>query len=254
MLVLVMFMENRFIYFPEKKWDAVPKDYGLTAEDISLVTRDSEKLHAWFIKADPEEAVLLFFHGNAGNVSHRLDKIAPLVRSGISVFLLEYRGYGKSTGKPTEEGLYLDAEASYQELVSNQNVDPSRLFLFGESIGGAVAIQSATQHQYAGIILEATFTSVKDMASTIIPLLPIHMILKSKYDSIAKIDKINTPLLFIQGDRDEIVPYRLGQKLFKAAKEPKAFYSIPGAHHNDTYVRGGQHYYDRILEFIKTPK
>jgi len=246
-----MWRENSFIYFPEKKFDELPRDYGLNAEEVSVLTKDSETLHAWFVKADPEESVLLFFHGNAGNISHRLEKIAPLVQRGISVFLLDYRGYGKSSGEPSEEGLYYDGEASYQKLITEKNVDPSRLFLFGESIGGAVAVQIATQHRCAGVILEATLSSVKDMASTIMPLLPIHLVLKSRFDSLSKIATINTPLLFMHGTEDEIVPYTQGQKLFDAAIEPKEFYSIQGAHHNDTYVLGGEAYYDKILDFIK---
>ena len=249
--LVIMWREDDFIYYPEREWAVRPEHYGLAAQDLYVQTQDLENLHAWFIRAPSEKAALLFFHGNAGNISHRIGKISPLIAAGASVLLLDYRGYGKSSGHPSEEGLYRDAEAAYQELTVRQKIEPSKIFLFGESIGGAVAIDLAAQHPCAGVILEGTFSSVKDMAAILMPFLPMHFILKSKYDSISKIVGIKSPLLFIHGTDDEIVPYSQGQKLFAAATSPKEFYSIPGAGHNDTYVRAGKTYFEKIIRFIE---
>jgi fermentation-respiration switch protein FrsA (DUF1100 family) len=242
-------MENRMVFFPIKYpqgyWN--PQSFGLEIEDCYFETADGLKLHGWLLKSDQPIATLLWCHGNAGNISDRLDNLAKLAKLPINTFIFDYRGYGRSEGTPSEKGIYLDAETALDYLTGRPDIDRGKVILFGRSLGGAVAVKLATERQNAGLILESTFTSAKDMAKSMFGFLPVHLITKSDFNSENLIRSLQIPVLVLHGSRDRTIPYDLGRKLFDAANEPKRFYEIVGADHNDTYLVGGQPYFAELL-------
>jgi fermentation-respiration switch protein FrsA (DUF1100 family) len=247
-------IENYFVFAPQKVLDYSPSDYGLVWKDVMLPTPDGQVLHGWFFSVAQKEPVILFYHGNAGNISHRLDYIKLLTRIGFNVFIFDYRGYGKSSGKPSEEGLYIDALSAYDYLVNDECIKPEDIILLGRSLGGAAAIETATERDARLLVVESSFLSTRHMArhmgvfSLISPLLPAN------YNNIEKIKKISIPKLIIHGESDRIIPFSMGEKLFEEAGEPKYFYPIKGAGHNDTYLVGGQQYMDTLGKFIRDSK
>ena len=245
-----MVIERNFIFFPEKAIAATPGSLGLDFEDVYFTTIDDVRLHGWFVPGE-SEVTWLWFHGNAGNISHRLDNLDILRdRLGVSVFLFDYRGYGRSEGQVSEEGTYLDAEAALAYLRSRQDVDQGKIAFFGRSLGCAVAVDLASRRRPYALILESPFTSISDMAQRTVPLIPIGALLRTKFDSLSKIDGISAPLLILHGDRDEVVPIELGRQLYEAANEPKKFYTIPNAGHNNTYMLGGEEYFAVLRRFL----
>lgn len=252
------YFEQKMIYFPLKfpdgYWDT--SQFPGKIEDCAFQAADGIRLHGWFAHASNPKSkpvpTLLFFHGNAGNLSHRITNIAYLIQIGVNVFIFDYRGYGKSEGKPDEQGLYTDAVAAYQYLVSREDVAKNHIVFFGRSLGGAVAVELATRKPCDKLILEATFTSIKDMTQGMFAGFPVHYLVHSKFDVLSKIKAMHVPLLLIHGNRDTIVPFAQGKRLFAAANKPKWFYEIEGADHNDTYEVGGDAYFDRLLRFIHT--
>lgn len=246
-----MIFEEKFIFFPSSYPDGFydPEGSILKAEDHWFAAEDGTKLHSWFVRHDKAIGTLLLFHGNAGNLSHRAEVIRRHRQSGFNVFIFDYRGYGRSEGTPTETGVYNDGRAAYDYLIKVPGVDSTRLILFGTSLGGAVAVDVALHRKPAAMILESTFSSARDVAKVAYPFLPIRFILRSELDSESKIRSISVPLLFLHGVRDSIIPIGLGRKLFQAANEPKTFYEIELADHNDTYFVGGREYQERIRSF-----
>jgi fermentation-respiration switch protein FrsA (DUF1100 family) len=238
---------SRFIYYPEPDWVVTPERLGLNAEEVQLAPEPGLQLHAWFFPHPAPLATLLFCHGNAGNVSHRLENVYYLVKTGFQVLLFDYRGYGHSTGQPSEAGLYRDASAAWEHLIGRPDTSGAHRLIFGRSLGGAVAIELATHVEADGLIIESTFTSIHTLARLVFPL-PLPE-LPVKYDSLAKIRRIAMPLLAIHGDRDELIPFADGRALFEAAPQPKAWFPIAGAGHNDTYLCGGQAYFRRLAAF-----
>lgn len=255
---------NRFIYYPEQEWWTTPARLGLEAEEVHLTPEPGVGLHAWFfpypqrLERDaaglrtiglPSRplATLLFCHGNAGNASHRLENVYYLVQTGFQVLLFDYRGFGHSSGQPSEEGLYRDAVSAWTHLVERPGAEGVPRIIFGRSLGGAVAVELATRVAADGLILESTFTSIRTLARLMfpppLPELPVH------YDSLSKIGRIRMPLLAIHGQKDELIPYSDGQKLFDAAPEPKTWFPLAGAGHNDTYRVGGAAYFRRLATF-----
>ncbi len=253
-LVIIMIFEEQMIYFPSKYPDGYwnPEAYGVNAEDCFFTTEDGVRLHGWFVGGDSIPVTLLWFHGNAGNITHRLENIRLLHELGISVFIIDYRGYGKSEGNPDEEGIYRDAVAAYDYLVSRKDVHSDSIVFFGRSLGTAVAIDLALKRKARGLILESAFTNAKDMASEMFPLPVVQYVVRSKFNSLEKIRQIHAPLLTIHGNRDSIVPIELGRRLFEAANDPKSFYEIEGADHNDTYIVGGKPYFSAISKFLES--
>ncbi|MEO8501999.1 MAG: alpha/beta hydrolase [Vicinamibacteria bacterium] len=250
--LFLMLSEKRLIYYPEATVDVTPKALGLPFEEVSLDVEPGVKLHGWFIKAakEPSTATILFSHGNAGNIADRIDRVRSFRDLGADFLLYDYRGYGRSTGDPDEEGTYHDGRAAYDYLVKTRGIDPARLILMGESLGCAISTQLAMERKAAGLILEAPFASVPRMASAIYPFLPVSFFVRTRYDNAAKIPQLKMPLLVIQGSRDEVIPVAQGRMVFDAAPEPKQFLSIEGAHHNDVYVIGGEGYRRVLAEFI----
>lgn len=250
--IITMIFENRFIFFPDK----YPVGFYNTSSripnliDCWIVTEDSIKIHGWFAPTDSAIATLVIAHGNAGNISHRIDIIYTLQKIGFNVMMFDYRGYGRSEGSPDEEGIYKDGRAAFDYALKLPEVNPQRVIFWGTSLGGAVAVDVAMHRKVCALILESTFTSAKDMAKIHYPFLPTRFIMRSEFNSKDKLPKIKVPLLMIHGKEDEIVPIVLGKELFAAANEPKEFYEINKAGHNDTYLIGGKEYFIRIRNFI----
>ncbi|MBD3307502.1 alpha/beta fold hydrolase [candidate division KSB3 bacterium] len=255
-VVGVRYLERKMIYFPipfpEGYWDT--SDFPGQLEECTFQTDDGLTLHGWLARTPArgteQPPTLLFLHGNAGNLTHRRSNVAALLEFGVDVFIFDYRGYGKSEGTPDEQGLYADALAAYEYLLSHDDVDPQRLVVFGRSLGGAVAVELAMRRPCAKLIVESTFTSIKDMTQEMFGGLPIHYLVRTKFDSLSKIGQVDVPLLVIHGSRDTIVPVEHGRRLFAAANQPKWWYEIAGADHNDTYEVGGRTYFERVSEFI----
>lgn len=245
-------MERGFIFFPDKTIFETPAEIGLAFEDLYLLTSDGVKINGWFVPYPGAQVTLLWFHGNAGNLSNRVDQLRYLHQAlKVHILMIDYREYGRSEGQVTEEGTYRDALTSYDYLLTRSDLDPARIVVFGQSLGAAVAVELAVQRRVVGLILEAPFTSVQDMARAAMPYLPIGPLLSTRYDSLSKIHRVEIPLLIMHGDRDEIVPYSQGRRIFEAAREPKTFYTISGAGHNDTYEVGGRAYFEAIARFIE---
>ena len=243
-------LENKLIFYPDRGFDDSPSNWNLSYRDVLLRTKDGEKLHCWFFPLAGEPPVLLFCHGNAGNISHRIENAEHLVKRGISVFLLSYRGYGKSTGRPSEKGIYLDGLAAYDYLTESEKIPPNRIALFGRSLGGAVALEVALQRGVKCIIIESAFTSLRDMSKTIFPWSLFSPFIPNHYNNGSKIATLSVPKLIVHGKNDEIVPFWIGEKLFTLAKDKKKFLAIEGAGHNDTYIVGGSTYFNEVVSFI----
>ncbi len=248
MFFYIRYFEKRNLYFPLRTIEATPKDVGLDYEDVSFTTKDGVQLSGWFIPAKTPRATLIFCHGNAGNISHRLEKIKIFNNLNLEVLIFDYRGYGMSKGTPSENGLYLDAEIVYDYLINVKKTPPQKIIVFGESLGSAVAVDLSYKHDLAGVIVEGGFTSVKDMAKKILPFIPTF-IYASKFDSLEKIKNIKSPKLIFHSVDDEIVPFELGEKLFHAAAKPKEFVKIQGGH-NDTFFISQEVVVKKIDSFI----
>ena len=224
--------EAKTIYYPTRPWEGTPADFGMPYEDLTLRSADETKLNAWYLPKAGSDCTVLFLHGNAGNISNRLPDLAFFHKLNLSTMILEYRGYGKSEGKPSEKGLYQDARAAFDYLILRKNMDPHTIVLFGESLGGAVAIELASRVSVMALICEGSFSSLHDMGKTYFPYLPMRWLLTQKYDSLSKVAKIHGPKFFIHSRNDEIVPFALGKKLFDAATAPKEFIVRSGGHND----------------------
>jgi uncharacterized protein len=246
-------LERMLIYFPSRQIEADPSAYGLEFEDVWLKTEDGIRIHGWHVPNRTSGRTILVFHGNAGNISHRVSWIRLLHELPAAVLIIDYRGYGKSEGEPFEEGLYRDARAAWNWLDARQasGLDQS-LVLLGESLGGAVAVNLAARAPCAGLILQSTFSSAQDMSHLFFPLGLLRPLAGVRFDSLEGIKKVAAPKLVIHGNADEIVPFELGRKLFDAAPQPKDFYEVPGAHHNDLVVIAGRGYFEKLRDFLKS--
>ncbi len=249
--IALMLFEDKFIYFPEKyekgAYDQASSIPNL--RDCWVTSKDGVKLHGWFAPAESAKATLVISHGNGGNISHRYLLMRSLLRHKLNVLMYDYRGYGRSEGTPSEEGIYKDGRAFFDYAATLPEVNPKRIILWGTSLGGAVATEVAAQCPAAGLILESTFSSGKDVARILYPFLPVGLFMQSKFNSIDKIKTLHLPVLVMHGSHDEILPIALGRRLFAAANDPKEFYEIAGAGHNDTFFVGGEEYFDRIDRF-----
>jgi len=237
----LFFYQPNLLYFPDmpnREIEATPGDIGLDFEPLTLATRDDEQLDAWFIPAEPARGVLLFCHGNAGNISHRLESIRLFHELGLSVLIFDYRGYGQSSGKPTEKGTYRDADAAWRYLVEQRGIPAEHIILFGRSLGASIAADLATRQSAAGVILESAFTSVPDVAAQLYPWLPVRWLSRYQYDTRRKLADIHSPVLIVHSRDDEIISYSNGERLFEAANEPKQFLQLRGGHNDGFFVSG----------------
>jgi pimeloyl-ACP methyl ester carboxylesterase len=266
----VMLFEDRFIYFPsrypEGMWDvaslrALPGENSPKIEDVWMTTADGVRIHGWYCSPQANVGVqtstsstgmtLLWFHGNAGNLSHRYGVLRELIKLPVAVFIIDYRGYGRSEGSPSEQGLYWDARAAWNHLTNERRIPSNQIVIFGDSLGAAVAIDLAAEVEAAGLIVQSGFTSIADMAAEVLPFVP-GFIIRTKMDSLSKIPRVNCPKLFIHSPVDEMVPYQMGRRLFDAAREPKWFYEVANASHNEMERIGGRAYFDAIGNFVRS--
>lgn len=225
----VRYIERNSLYFPMRELTVTPEIVGIKYEDIYFKTSDNKKLNGWFIPNDNPRFTVIFAHGNAGNIGHRVEKIKLLCDIGVSVFIFDYRGYGRSEGRASEKGFYMDIEAAYGYIVKTRKISEDSVILYGESIGGGPVINLATKARVRGLITEEAFSSVRDMAKFAYPVLPAF-IFSSKFDSLSRIKEVECAKLIIHSVDDEIVPFSLGEKLYAAAKPPKKFLKIRGSH------------------------
>jgi fermentation-respiration switch protein FrsA (DUF1100 family) len=259
MILLMALFERSLIFFPTRYpdglWDteAAARKSGCVIEDHFFAAEDGTKLHGWMcrrIESPANQPVLLFFHGNAGNLSHRADLLIEFAtRTPAAVFVVGYRGYGRSEGRPSEAGLYKDARAAWRHLTDDNGIWADRIIIFGKSLGGGVAVDLALEAPAAGLIVESSFTSIPDMAGAHYPFVPKFMV-RTQMNSLVKIEFISMPKLFIHSKQDRVVPYRLGRRLYEAAPEPKRFYEVVGAGHNETWLVGGEAYFNALADFV----
>lgn len=245
----VKYIENRVIFYPMKDIEFTPERAGLAFEDVYLTAKDGIKINAWFIPKDQARYTILFCHGNAGNIGHRLEKIMLLHKLHLNVFIIDYRGYGRSQGRPSERGLYLDAQAAYDYLVNQRQIRPEEIILFGESLGCAAVIDLGARSRIGGLIVEGAFTRGRDMAKRIYPFLPAFLF-SDNFNNLAKIRKIKAPKLFIHSKNDEIVPFDLARRLYQATSPPKQFAELIGGH-NSVFSDSQEKYTSAIASFIE---
>ena len=248
-LLLLMIFEESLIFFPSP-YNQGPEwsPSGLNFEDVFFESEDGTRLHAWYCPAENPRAVVLFAHGNAGNLSGRAWFAGFMQREmNCSIMLFDYRGYGRSEGSPNEEGVLADGRAARRELAKLAGVTEEQIVLMGRSLGGSVAIDLAAHKPARALIVESTFTSVPDVAAVHYPMFPVRLIMRTQLNSIDKIDKHKGPLLHSHGDADEVIPYHLGEQLHEAANQPKQFFRISGGTHNDP---NPPEYYQALDRFL----
>lgn len=236
---------------PGRELVASPQAIGLRYEDVWLTSDDGVRLHGWYLPAGDARATLLFLHGNAGNISHRLDSLRLFNRLGLSVLILDYRGYGRSDGAPSEEGLLRDARAAWDHLVDARGETPDRIVVFGRSMGAAVAAALAAQRQPGALILESGFTSVPDLAAELYWWAPVRWLARLRFPTRDALAAVRAPVLIVHSVDDDIVPFGHGEALYAAANEPKAMLRMRGDH-NRGFLLTGQAYVDGLAAFLDT--
>lgn len=262
-VITMVIFEDAMIFFPDQDpsgfWDveAVSNGTGTAIEECFFPTSDGERLNGWWCRPETPDAstsattemVLLWFHGNAGNLSQRAGLMLDLAAIPAQVFIIDYRGYGRSTGRPNEKGLYRDARAAWRYLTEDRRIGADRIVILGKSLGGAAAVDLATEVEPAGLIVESSFTSIPEMAAHHYPFIPRWMV-RTKMDTLAKIGRVGCPILVIHSPADEVVPYAHGERLFQAAEGDKRFLEVPGAGHNELWLVGGSDYFGALREFL----
>lgn len=253
LLAVILFLfQSKMVYFPTSRLEIYPDAAGLDYQQIQFQAADGVELSAWFVPAEehePRRPVVLLCHGNGGNISHRVDTLMLLHRLGFSTFIFDYRGYGQSKGSPSEAGTYLDAEAAWKYLTETKNFLPGEIILMGRSLGGAVAANLAVGKNPRALILESSFTSIPDIASHYYPYFPVRLLSRFKYNTVDYVKQVSCPVLVIHSPADDIVPYKLGQKLFQAAPQPKQFLKITGDH-NHGFLNSGPTYTTPLKTFL----
>jgi fermentation-respiration switch protein FrsA (DUF1100 family) len=260
--LVVYLAQVKLVFFPGPPPSRTPADAGLAFDAWTIATSDGERLDAWLVRApgaapgvssgvSPRGAArgaLLFCHGNAGTIENRLDRAQAFARMGLDVLLFDYRGYGRSSGKPTEDGVYLDADSAYDALVA-AGFGPERIVAYGESLGGAVAIDIAARRKVAALIVEDSFTSLADMAAELYRWLPARLLARIRFDSIAKVSRVNAPILVVHSPADGLVPFEHGKRLFEAAREPKTLLVTSGGHGEGGFLRRAE-WIDSVNAFL----
>ncbi|MDH2916344.1 MAG: alpha/beta hydrolase [Gallionella sp.] len=249
--LLLFFFQSRLVFYPQvdREVFVTPAQIGLPFEELHLKTADGVVLHGWYVAADKSRGTVLFAHGNAGNISHRLDYLAMFHRLGYDTLIFDYRGYGNSEGQPDEQGTYLDAEAAWQFLAQQKHVPACRIVLFGESLGGAVAAQLATRHRPAALVIASSFTSVPDLGQQLYPYLPVRLISRIRYDTQVYLQQVSSPVMIAHSPQDEIIPFTHGQALFAAARPPKEFLELTGGH-NDGFIFMREDWVKALADFL----
>ena len=251
LVVLVYFMQGRMLYLadvPGRTLTMTPTDVGMDYQDVSIETTDGVTLHGWFI-AGRTPRVLLFFHGNAGNISHRLDSIGQFRDLGLSVFIIDYRGYGQSEGRTTEKGIYRDADAAWRYLTEGRGIVASDIVIFGRSLGASVASRLASKNQPLALIVESSFTSIPDIAQDLYPWLPARWLSRLSHATRDYVRDVRCPILVIHSRDDEIIPYHHGEAIFASANEPRTLLTIRGTH-NDAFLLDERAYTEGLRTFL----
>lgn len=252
-VVLAWAMQDRLLYLrgvPTRELEATPADRGWSYETVSLRTEDGVDLHAWWLPVADARASLIFFHGNAGNISHRLESLAQFRELGLSVLILDYRGYGQSEGRPSEDGLRLDARAAWDHVRRVRDVSAERIVLFGRSLGSAVASELAREHPPGALMLESPFRSVPAMAQAAYPFLPARWLTRMDYANEDYVREVAAPTLVVHSRDDEIIPYEQGRAVFEAAAGPKAMLTLSGGH-NTAFLESRARYIEGLDRFLR---
>lgn len=247
--LLLYLKQSRFIYYPSKIVSVSPADIRLPFEDLRLLTSDGVSIAAWYVPAENTGKTVLFFHGNGGNMGGRIDLVQAMHEMGLNVLIIDYRGYGNSEGRPSEEGTYLDADAAWQYLTGKLGVPGSDIVIYGRSLGGAVACWLAAEKAPAALVLESTFTSIPDMAAGQYPFLPVRLFCRFGYTTTDNVQNVRCPVLISHGRDDRVVPYEHGRKILDAANAPKQFVELTEGH-NVCSLAVDWDYRDAFEEFI----
>lgn len=248
---LIFFVQPKLVYYPEigRGIAETPHSSGLIYESVEVETADGERLHGWFVPAPDAKATVLFFHGNAGNISHRIGYLSMFYRLGYNTFIFDYRGYGESSGKPTEQGTYRDAVAAWQYITEKKAIPPADVVLFGESLGGAIASWLAAREIPGVLVLVSAFTSVPDMGAQLYPYLPIRRLSRFEYNTLEHLKDVTCPVFVAHSPQDEIVPFAQGRAIYEAARNPKQFLELQGGH-NDGFIYVREDWTNALGKFI----
>jgi len=250
---LVYVMQGRLLYLPNmpgRELQATPADVGLRYEDVRLTASDGVALHGWFVPAAGDaRGTLLFFHGNAGNISHRLESVRQFHDLGLDVLIVDYRGYGQSEGKPSEQGTYRDAEAAWQHLTHERAVAPSRIVVFGRSVGGSVAAWLAANREPGALIVESSFSSLPALAAELYWFLPVRWLSRFRYPTADYVAAADCPVLVVHSRDDDIIPFHHGREIYEAAGEPREFLELSGPH-NGAHVLSEERYLEGLDRFL----
>ncbi len=232
------FAQRGMVFYPTRTIEITPADINITYDDVYIPVNNGERIHAWYVPPRdlaPDAPVVIFSHGNAGNISHRLETLDFLVRLGAGVLLFDYRGYGRSDGTPGEDEAYADIAACYDWLTAQHRIDPARIVLFGRSLGGAVAADLAVKRPCRGLIVESSFTSLAAIGSKMFPVFPVRWLLKYDFDTVGKIGRVTCPVLVTHSPVDEMIPFAMGRELYEAARPPKRLVELIGDHNGRAY-------------------
>lgn len=251
--VYLYFNQSKYVYFPTSDIAATPSDAGLFYEDIMLKTSDGINISGWYIPAENQRGTILFFHGNGGNISHRIEFIEMFYELNLSTFIIDYRGYGKSEGKPSEEGTYLDAEAAWDYVVDEKKINPSRIIIYGRSLGAPIGTRLAEKHKPATLILDSTFTSIKDISARLYPFLPVKRFFKFEYNTIEYLKEADCPVLIIHSRDDSYIPFSHAERLFEVVDNKKELVETFGDH-NTNFIVSREDYKNSIDFFINRVK
>ena len=251
LIAVVYFLQDRMLYLPNvpgRTLAMTPIDVGMDYQDVSIETADAVTLHGWFIVGRSSE-VLLFFHGNAGNISHRLDSIRQFRNLGLSVLIIDDRGYGQSGGRTTERGIYHDADAAWRYLTEDRGISAGDIVIFGRSLGASAASWLAAKHQPLALIVESSFTSIPDIAQELYPWLPARWLSRLSHATRDYVRDVRCPVLVVHSRDDEIIPLHHGEAIFASAHEPKTLLALRGTH-NDAFLRDERAYIEGIRTFL----
>ncbi len=232
LLASLYWNQASLIYLPSPVIEATPERIGLDYQEVVLRSGDGVSVHGWYLGHEHPRATLLFLHGNAGNIGHRLDTLALFHQLGLAVFIIDYRGYGESGGTPSETGIYRDAEAAWRYLTGARNLDPSQVILFGRSFGGAIAAYLASRHPHKALVLESTFTSLPEVAADHFPWAPVNWLAQERYDTRQRMSEIPGPVMIIHSPDDDIVPFAHAETLYRLAQGEKRMVVLSGDHNS----------------------
>jgi len=246
---MLVILQSRYVYFPSKEIEYSPADIELHYEEVNFKANDGLSMNGWYLPYHSADRVVLFCHGNGGNISHRLDTLKILNDMGLNVFIFDYRGYGRSEGNPSEKGTYMDTLAAWNYLVLKKGFKPDKIIIHGRSLGGAIASWLAVRNRPGWLIVESAFTSIPEIGAKFYPFLPVKLLTRYNYNTRAQVRNIKCPILVIHSRDDNLIPFNHGQRIFEAASEPKTFLEISGDH-NDGFLVSAEKYKLGITAFL----